>query len=173
MLHLTSFSSWYQSMLAITGYVADLNQYFDQARVFIAPLRFGAGMKGKIGMAMSLGLPIVTTTIGAEGMGLVDGVHALVADDPKNFADAIKLLQSDDRLWNELSSQARGLATDQWSPTRMRDRLTDLVAMAVPAGRFAMRTWGTLESLGDFDGAMARSRGDRSSVHAPSPHPES
>ena len=54
------------------GFVDDPAPYFDRSRVFVCPLRYGAGMKGKLGQSMSHGLPAVTTTIGAEGMGLVD-----------------------------------------------------------------------------------------------------
>ena len=55
----------------------------------MAPLRYGAGVKGKVGEAMAFGLPVVTTSVGAEGMGIEPGSHALVADDPQTFADAI------------------------------------------------------------------------------------
>ena len=75
--------------ISVPGHLDDVSRYFDRARVFVSPLRAGAGMKGKIGMAMAFGLPVVTTSVGAEGMGLVDGTHALVADDPASFAEAV------------------------------------------------------------------------------------
>ena len=56
--------------ISVPGYIHDVQPYFDKARVFVAPLRYGAGMKGKVGQSMQLGLPVVTTTIGAEGMQL-------------------------------------------------------------------------------------------------------
>ena len=90
----------------LVGYVPDADPFFEQARVFVAPLRYGAGMKGKIGHAMSLGLPVVTTTIGAEGMLLEDGVHALVADTAEAFASAVLRLYGDERLWSELRKNA-------------------------------------------------------------------
>ncbi len=58
---------------------------------------------------MAAGLPVVTTSIGSEGMGLVDGVHALVADTPEEFAAAVVRLSSDDSLWNQLADAARQL----------------------------------------------------------------
>jgi glycosyltransferase involved in cell wall biosynthesis len=86
----------------LVGYVPDPDPYFEEARVFVAPLRYGAGMKGKIGQAMSLGLPLVTTSIGAEGMFLQDGVHALIADGAEEFARAVIRLYRDEALWVEL-----------------------------------------------------------------------
>ena len=124
------------------GYVPDVTPYFDRARVFVAPLRYGAGMKGKVGMAMALGLPVVTTSVGAEGMGLVDGTHALIANSEEDFAGAVARLQKDDELWRHLSTEARALAAQHWSPDRMRARLRDLMALAVPADRLRPRTWG-------------------------------
>jgi glycosyltransferase involved in cell wall biosynthesis len=90
----------------LVGYVKNPEPYFDEAMIFVAPLRYGAGMKGKIGQAMSLGLPVVTTTIGAEGMLLVDGTHALIADTPAEFAAAVVRLYHTEALWEELRRQA-------------------------------------------------------------------
>src|SRR5262249_43484510 len=62
---------------------------FATARVFVAPLRYGAGVKGKLYTAMAFGAPIVTTTIGAEGIGLAEEDQVLVADAPNAFAAAV------------------------------------------------------------------------------------
>ena len=70
----------------VTGYVRDVSPFFLRSRVFVAPLRFGAGMKGKIGQALSYALPVVTTPVGAEGLGLRDGENAIIAQaDPHRF----------------------------------------------------------------------------------------
>ncbi|MGH6889579.1 MAG: glycosyltransferase [Rhizomicrobium sp.] len=90
----------------VVGQVENPVQYFDRCRLFVAPLRFGAGMKGKIGQSMSLGLPVVTTTVGAEGMGLENEVTSLIADEPKEFAAAVTRLYRDEGLWNALSAQS-------------------------------------------------------------------
>jgi hypothetical protein len=92
----------------VLGYVPDLTPYFDAARVFVAPLRFGAGMKGKVGQSLANGLPVVTTAIGAEGMSLADGEHLLLADNARDFANCVLTLLDDDRLWGDL--QVRGRA---------------------------------------------------------------
>lgn len=88
------------------GWVEDPTPWFDRCRVFVAPLRFGAGMKGKIGQSMSLGLPVVTTSVGAEGMRLEHGAHAMVADDPDAFADAVVAVHEDPALWRRLADGA-------------------------------------------------------------------
>ena len=92
--------------IIVTGYVRDVTPYFENCRVFISPLRYGAGMKGKIGQSMAYGLPVVTTTIGAEGIGLVDGENALISDDPKEFAEATIRLYEDEKLWHKLSKRS-------------------------------------------------------------------
>ena len=66
------------SHINVTGYVMDVTSYFEKARIFVSPLRYGAGVKGKIGQSMAFGLPVVTTSIGAEGMYLEDGVSAMI-----------------------------------------------------------------------------------------------
>ncbi|MBN2298378.1 MAG: glycosyltransferase, partial [Deltaproteobacteria bacterium] len=100
----------------ITGYVEDLSPHLMQARVSVNPLTYGAGMKGKIGEALSWGLPVVTTPIGAEGMGLVHEKHALIADDAATFATETLRVYRDESLWNRLSFSGRELVRQCWSP---------------------------------------------------------
>ncbi len=90
----------------VTGYVKDLAPIFGKARVFVAPLRYGAGLKGKIVTSMYYGVPVVTTTIGAEGMDLTDGVDALIADDAAEFAKKVVTLYKDKSLWHKLSENS-------------------------------------------------------------------
>jgi glycosyltransferase involved in cell wall biosynthesis len=116
----------------IPGHIADVDPWFDQARVFVAPLRYGAGMKGKIGHAMALGLPVVTSTVGAEGMDLVDGTDCLVADTPPAVAEAVVRLITDDGLWRSLSEAGVRTVGERWSPDRMRARLEGLLDCARP-----------------------------------------
>jgi GT2 family glycosyltransferase/glycosyltransferase involved in cell wall biosynthesis len=87
----------------VHGQVADLGPILDAVRVALAPLRYGAGVKGKINRAMGCGLPVVTTPIGAEGMGLTDHMTALIAADAEDFARATAELYADERLWQVLS----------------------------------------------------------------------
>jgi GT2 family glycosyltransferase/glycosyltransferase involved in cell wall biosynthesis len=100
----------------ILGYVPDVEPYLRNARVFIAPLRFGAGIKGKVGEAMAHGVPVVTTAIGAEGFGATHGLDVMIADDPASFAEAIKQLYSDAELWQRLASNSRLLIKMHFTP---------------------------------------------------------
>ncbi len=89
--------------LELHGRVADLTPWLDGCLASLAPLRFGAGVKGKINMAMSHGVPVIATSIATEGMQLTDGVDVLVADDAATFVDAVLRLQGDHALWQRLS----------------------------------------------------------------------
>jgi hypothetical protein len=71
-------------------------------RIAVVPLRWGAGVKGKVNSAMSHGVPVVCTTIAQEGMYLVNGEDALVEDSPRLFAEKMIDLYSNEYLWNKL-----------------------------------------------------------------------
>ncbi|MCA2656049.1 glycosyltransferase [Microcystis sp. M061S2] len=90
----------------VTGYVPEVEPYFQKSRIFVAPLRFGAGMKGKIGQSLSLGLPTITTKIGAEGMGLIDHQDVLIADTAEEFARAVIELYDNRELWQKLADNS-------------------------------------------------------------------
>jgi len=90
----------------VTGYVPEVEPYFQKSRIFVAPLRFGAGMKGKIGQSLSLGLPTITTKIGAEGMGLIDHQDVLIADTAEEFAQAVIELYDNRELWQKLADNS-------------------------------------------------------------------
>ena len=86
----------------VAGFVADVTPHYHAARVSISPLRYGAGVKGKVNLAMQYGVPVVATTISVEGMYLKNAENVLVADEPEAFADAIIRLHTDEVLWNRL-----------------------------------------------------------------------
>jgi glycosyltransferase involved in cell wall biosynthesis len=108
------------------GHVSDLSPHFQARRLFVAPLRYGAGMKGKVGQSLSAGLPVVTTTVGADGMALRDEEHALIADSPQEFADAIERAYADDVLWRRLSDRGRAHVRTHFSDEAARARLEQL-----------------------------------------------
>jgi Predicted glycosyltransferases len=89
--------------LELHGRVSDLAPWLDHCLASLAPLRFGAGVKGKINMAMSHGVPVIATTLAVEGMQLHDGVDVMVADDATAFVNAVLRLQRDKALWQQLS----------------------------------------------------------------------
>lgn len=88
--------------IEVPGFIHDVSPFFLQARVFVAPLRFGAGMKGKIGQSLEFGLPIVSTYIGIEGMDLENEKDVLVAENTNEFAEHILRLYQTPELWNKI-----------------------------------------------------------------------
>jgi GT2 family glycosyltransferase/glycosyltransferase involved in cell wall biosynthesis len=90
--------------IAIHGHVPDLSPYMDEVRIAVAPLRFGAGVKGKVNLSMAHGQPVVATICAVEGMYLRDEVDVLVADDAQAFADAVVRLYQDETLWNRVAA---------------------------------------------------------------------
>lgn len=93
-----------QPGLDVRGFVEHTEPLLQRARVSIAPLRFGAGIKGKINEAMMYGIPVVATTCAVEGMHLTAEQEVLVADEPGAFAQAIYRAYTDAVLWNQLST---------------------------------------------------------------------
>ena len=100
----------------VRGYVPDVEPYLRERRVFVAPLRFGAGIKGKVGEAMAHGIPVVTTAIGAEGFGLTHEFDVMIADDPESFASAIEQLYSQKELWERLAQNSRLRIKEHFTP---------------------------------------------------------
>jgi glycosyltransferase involved in cell wall biosynthesis len=110
----------------VPGYIHDVSSYFNNNRIFVAPLRFGAGMKGKIGQSLEFGLPIVSTDIGVEGIGLTDGHDVMVANDTAAFAEKIILLYNSPELWNKISNNSRN-AVKAYTPEVVKQQLKDLL----------------------------------------------
>jgi glycosyltransferase involved in cell wall biosynthesis len=116
--------------VVITGYVPDPSDYFNRCRLSVAPLRFGAGVKGKILQSMEYGLPVVTTSIGAEGMYLRNGHTVLLADNAGDFRDAVVELYENGILWQRLSTNGFDTITRHFSSETARARLYDLLPKA-------------------------------------------
>jgi len=94
---------YHSDKFQILGFQESVEFWFKNAKVFVAPLRYGAGVKGKIGQALEYKLPVVTTGIGAEGMGLENYITASISDEnPQNFANKILELYNDKQLWQTL-----------------------------------------------------------------------
>lgn len=108
------------------GYLPDLQPLLEGARVGLAPLRYGAGVKGKVNQSLAHGLPVVATLCAVEGMHLVDGRDVLVADDPAEFADAVVRLYGDEALWQQLSQGGLENTRQHFSDEPVRAVLRDL-----------------------------------------------
>jgi GT2 family glycosyltransferase len=115
------------SGLRIHGFVADLNPYMTGCRVSVAPLRYGAGVKGKVNQAMSHGLPVVATSCAAEGMHTEHGVDVLMADDADSFAREVVRLYRDPELWQTLALGGRANVEQHFSVAAARRAVADVL----------------------------------------------
>lgn len=123
--------------VTVTGFVGDLNRALNEASVFIAPLRFAAGVQTKVIEAMAAGRPVVTTSIVNEGIGAVPGRDLLVAGDPQLLADHIVALCRDPGRRKELGLAARRFAVERF---RWED-VVDRVRAIEEAGRVRAESW--------------------------------
>ena len=99
----------------LRGQVPSVEEYFRRARAFAVPLRFGGGTRLKILEALARGVPVVTTTIGCEGLDLEAGEDLLVADDPVAFARSLDLLLADDDLCRRLAERGFRSVRERYS----------------------------------------------------------
>jgi glycosyltransferase involved in cell wall biosynthesis len=109
--------------LKLQGRVDDLAPWLNSCLASLAPLRFGAGVKGKINMAMSHGVPVIATGIAMEGMHLRDGEDVLQADRPEEVVEAVQRLMADEALWMRLSDAALHNVERHFSPSAARATL--------------------------------------------------
>jgi glycosyltransferase involved in cell wall biosynthesis len=109
------------------GWVKDLAPVYGSSRAAIAPLRYGAGVKGKIGEALAYGIPVVTTTVGAEGMALADGINALVANTAEDFAAAIVRIVRDDPAWRRIAADGRHHIDHLLGPAGFAQAIRELI----------------------------------------------
>nr|WP_315221011.1 glycosyltransferase [uncultured Flavobacterium sp.] len=110
----------------ILGYVEDVSAYFLESRVFVAPLRYGAGIKGKIGQSLEFGLPLVTTKIGAEGFDFKENTNWIVADKKEEIVKNILEIYKDETLWNKISSDSE-MVIEPFSNNTIEKKIISLV----------------------------------------------
>lgn len=117
--------------IVVHGFVEDVEPLYRLCRIVVAPLRFGGGMKGKIGEALSFGVPVVTTEIGAEGFGLTDGENVMLANDAAAFAANITRVYHNKEMWKSLSDSGRAFIATDLSPeaaeVRIRSAFNELL----------------------------------------------
>jgi glycosyltransferase involved in cell wall biosynthesis len=99
----------------VTGYVPDPAPYLAETGAFIVPLHAGGGMRVKIVDAWCWGVPVVATTVGAEGIEVEDGLNALVADDPQALADAVVRVLRDEALGESLRENGRRWVEERYN----------------------------------------------------------
>ena len=113
--------------VVVRGFVPDLATVFDHIRLSVAPLRYGAGIKGKVGTSLCYGVPCVLTTLASEGMRLTHDLDALIADDPETFANEVVRAYQDEALWKKLSDNGGLLMTRHYSFKQAREKLQNLI----------------------------------------------
>jgi glycosyltransferase involved in cell wall biosynthesis len=101
--------------IVLTGFVKNLDEYYSKSRVFISPLRFGSGVEIKNINAMYRGIPIVTTSVGAEGLEVKDMIHMAINDSVDGFIEKIKILLTRKDVWYKLSRNSRNLAKEKYT----------------------------------------------------------
>ncbi|HHW4679626.1 MAG TPA: glycosyltransferase [Xylella sp.] len=106
------------------GHVPQMAPFLHACRISLAPLRFGAGVKGKVSQALSYGLPVVTTPIGAEGMHLRSGMDVLIRCDAEGLAMDAVCAHEDPQLWQRLSDNGQRVIKQHFSLDTVREALS-------------------------------------------------
>lgn len=113
--------------VTLLGQVPDVGPWFESLRLTVAPLRFGAGAKGKVASSLAAGVPCVVTPIAAEGMALDEAAGILVAATPAEFAAATVRVHEDAALWGRLSAGGLAYAAQQLSPAAWQEQLDGML----------------------------------------------
>lgn len=117
--------------IEFTGYVEDIRTILDRSAACVVPLRQGGGSRLKILEAMAAGVPVVSTSVGVEGLDVVDGQHLLVADSPEEFARSVHSVLTRPELASELACEAKRFVRDRYDWSVVGRSLFDVVDSAV------------------------------------------
>ncbi len=130
----------------VLGYVPETAPHLQSAYISVAPLRYGGGMKGKVGEAMSYGLPVVTTSFGAEGFGLTPGEDLLIGDTAESFAAQVITLLDDADLHDRIARHGYHFIEQHYSVHVVKglidatmQRLTTLPPRVIPLRQHLQR----------------------------------
>lgn len=99
----------------LLGFVDDLETLYRGSRMAICPLQFGSGIKVKVANAMARGIPVATTSVGAEGLDVLHGIHLMINDDAAEMQASILKLLSQDRLWTQMANTSRHLMRSKYT----------------------------------------------------------
>jgi len=112
--------------IKVTGYVPDLTPYFESAALIVVPVRAGGGIRVRILEAFTRGVPVVTTTVGLEGIEASPGIDVLVEDDVNSFANAVIDLIGNQKLQTKLAQNGRSLVESQYAWQKVLSKLDDI-----------------------------------------------
>jgi GT2 family glycosyltransferase/glycosyltransferase involved in cell wall biosynthesis len=110
----------------MVGWVPSIRPYLEHSRICVVPLLHGAGVKGKIIESLLAGTPVATTPVGAEGLGLRDGEHAVIAETAAEFAEGLTRLLTDDEQWGRMAEAGHELAHARHSPPHVGRRFVEI-----------------------------------------------
>jgi len=111
----------------VTGRVEDIRPYIARGAVYVVPLRVGSGTRLKIFEAMAMGRAVVSTTIGAEGLPVTNGVDIVLADEPQSFADAVCRLMDSREERNRIGNAARKLVEEKYSWESVAEQVQNIL----------------------------------------------
>ena len=117
--------------VTITGYVTDIRSYYLRATVAVSPIRFGAGTPYKVLDAMALGVPVVATPIGTEGLHALSGEHLFIAGGPEEFASRVVELLTNYSLRARLANNARKLVVSKYDCQVVAKKLDSLYSTVI------------------------------------------
>ncbi|MES0342132.1 MAG: glycosyltransferase [Candidatus Humimicrobiaceae bacterium] len=120
--------------IIVTGEVDDVRDHLKKAMVFVAPLRLGYGFRGKTLEAMAMGIPVVTTSLGAEGLLVRNMENIIIADQPKQFAGAVVQLFEDRELYTRVSKNSRITIEEHFSYRKGAEKLGEVLKNLVKQG---------------------------------------
>ncbi len=136
------------SSVVVTGRVEDVRPYMERAAAYIVPIRIGGGTRLKIYEAMAMEKPIISTTVGAEGLPLADGRELLLADTAQTFAEAVVRVLTDEARARELGARAAEAVRARFSWDKVSEAFADACQAAVAAHKAkAQPAGGALENL--------------------------
>ena len=132
----------------LTGTVEDVRPYVERAAVYVVPLRIGGGSRLKILEALAMGRPVVSTTVGAEGLDVVNERHLLLADDPASFAKAVLRALDDRELCERLVAQGRRLVEQHYGWDALAEQFSGFIQEVVEGSEMSVNGGQTVASAG-------------------------
>jgi polysaccharide biosynthesis protein PslH len=126
--------------VTVTGTVDDVRPFYRRALAAVVPLRVGGGTRLKVLEAMAAGTPVLSTTLGAEGLAVTAGKDILVADSPEAIADTVASLQAESPAWQSLVTNARTLVQTRYDWSVIGEVLLQLYAEQVEMGARCLGT---------------------------------
>lgn len=146
--------------VTVTGYVDDVRPIVHRAHVFVAPIRSGGGTKLKVLNALAMGKPVVTTTVGAEGLDVIDGEHLLIANDAETFARGIVEVMCDPALAQRLGRNGRELVVRKYDWKKIGAKMSEIYRIVSEGSPRARKDGGTRRA--SVHGLLAESRSGQS-----------